>query len=413
MLTAGTRVSFRENYFHQQQHLTVESAKERVLTFPTKSQTGRVTNFSQSRPLPTLTTMTSQLGQDRLNSQSIIIKGKRSLTYEVNMTTEEASALLTLQRSWVSRAAEYRELTKVDRQVLQERFLVFLALEDLLPQFLECRDQLDWSYGTSSNYLSAVIKAAEILRVLLPVEVRIRAKLLNLSAKEEAPVRRTYPATQLHIDQVSYQLRAKGYLQAALAIELAFFLGQRIGDTLLLKMDALDTIVDLISTEYLVVVFVKGKTTRRRQPFCLHVPMGVEAPTANLAASLLKLQQTGLQSQHPSPQSGSQTLRNVFLFGDPLKEAERIKNEMSIVASETGVPLTLLSIRRGGLQVMACSGLSEAALLHHSRHTNVETLHRYLEWGKLAFHAARERFHVAQTTWERSAVLQGTGRVTH
>jgi hypothetical protein len=78
------------------------------------------------------------------------------------------------------------------------------------------------------------------------------------------------------------------------------------------------------------------------------------------------------------------------LFGNLFSAANHIKDALLFCCPS--VAYNLLSIRRGGLQDMAQSGMSTAGLLHHSRHADEATLHRYLEWGKLALNPARERF---------------------
>ena len=54
--------------------------------------------------------------------------------------------------------------------------------------------------------------------------------------------------------------------------------------------------------------------------------------------------------------------------------------------------LSILSVRKGGLQSMAARGASEALLLHHSRHASTDNLMRYLDWGAYSLYSARERF---------------------
>jgi hypothetical protein len=69
--------------------------------------------------------------------------------------------------------------------------------------------------------------------------------------------------------------------------------------------------------------------------------------------------------------------------------------------------LNILSVRRGGLQMMALSGVSTATLLAHSRHRTKEMLEHYLDSGRLALTAVRELFHIKPQMMAAFALVRG------
>lgn len=156
--------------------------------------------------------------------------------------------------------------------------------------------------------------------------------------------------------------------QALVAAELSFFLGQRIGDTLQLLSGACSRL-QLPDLDLLCVLYRRGKTTRRRQPFTVHTPYDMK-----LSRDLLGLQEA--------------TSRGKPLFPDVDRVATKIRDAIHQVAPQC----CLLSLCKEGLQEMAIQGASIEVLLHHSRHSSVEMLDRYLPWGKLNLAAARSRF---------------------
>jgi hypothetical protein len=75
-----------------------------------------------------------------------------------------------------------------------------------------------------------------------------------------------------------------------------------------------------------------------------------------------------------------------FLFLGTLSPTDREETFAKKIKPE----LSILSIRRGGLQRMALLGVSTECLLAHSRHKRRETLERYLDWGRLFLNPAKE-----------------------
>jgi hypothetical protein len=230
---------------------------------------------------------------------------------------------------------------------------------------------MDWDYSTASIYWSQMLKLAEDVGVLVDHTMRVKGRVLNSLARENLPGRPTIPLLVTQLLSVLPLLP----LDLRLAVAVSFLLGQRMGDTLKLQRGSLDTVTDVSSlTTFLCLQYRRGKTTRRKQPFTLHLPQKYA-----IAQELLDLQHSGL------------TGTPLFLdssVGDPEKALQTIRTALHNVDGG----LSVLSIRRGGLQHMAQLGASTATLLHHSRHSKQELLERYLSYGKLLLSPARERF---------------------
>ena len=163
-----------------------------------------------------------------------------------------------------------------------------------------------------------------------------------------------------------------------IAVRLCFSLGQRIGDTLQLTLSNVGSVRDAhTNTEFTTITYKRGKTTRRRDPFTLHLQY-----QSQLAKDLRALVEKGATAPPPW----------TMLFTSDREHASNlIRFELKKVSSE----LCLLSLRRGGLIAMAQDGASLATMMHHSRHASEMMLSRYLNWGQFNFSAAREMMQLA------------------
>jgi hypothetical protein len=78
---------------------------------------------------------------------------------------------------------------------------------------------------------------------------------------------------------------------------------------------------------------------------------------------------------------------NGFLWPMPSAKArEQLGTQVRLLLREVcGDPdLGQRSIRRGALQYLSAQGVPEATMMHFSGHSRVETLRRYLSWGRIA-----------------------------
>lgn len=295
------------------------------------------------------------------------------------LSTEEAAIHLRLLKRWDERPPSIKAATGEEYQQNKRLKLDLVSMASPLEreeEFDRRRDYLDWSYGTASTYWSAMIKATEEVGHPdrhVEYSMRIKAKVLAFLAKEELPDRPTIPLSFQQLLDALVHLHQD--LQAA--VTCSWVLGQRMGDTLKLSIGSLTVVTDLASnTKFLCLLFRRGKTTRRRQPFTLHLPL--DHPAA------IQMQDLYSRCSHLPPTDP--------LFLTQIGEAETALEQIRHALKAVDDSLSILSIRRGGLQQMAQMGLSDAVLLHHSRHAEIGLLHRYLDWGRLALNPARERF---------------------
>jgi hypothetical protein len=290
----------------------------------------------------------------------------------LTLSEEEENLLQHLRAQWQAyhRDPVIRQGSTTQYQELQHRMLCLLVLPEweLVEEFDCRRDQFDWAAPTAAQYWSAMRSAASKVGIRLPLTFAHRGKVLAYLAKEEDEKRPTQAAIAAHITAARVALP----LPLAIALQLAFDLGQRIGDTLHVEAGRVFQTDDpATNTKFVTVMYRRGKTVRRRDPFCLHIP-----PSNHLASELLHI-----ATSTPSSQK--------WLFAPPDGRAAALR---SILTALKGVDqaLGLLSIRRGGLQALAQAGATQETLLHHSRHTTAALLNRYLGWGRLNLHAARE-----------------------
>lgn len=297
----------------------------------------------------------------------------------------EQKHLDEMKAAWAARPPSLWSRTTMEWQNEQFRWLPLLAIAsstDRENTFDEMRDEADWAYTSAAKYWSAANRAAQDLDCKVDMSMRAKLRQLICLSKEESPKCPTVALTVEHYHQLPTLLNEVD----TLACETSFLLGQRIGDTHQLPQEAISTIADKRSgLEFLTVLYRKGKTTRRRQPFTLHLPRNTD-----MAERLL--------------QRSASLQRGELLFGDL---AGSSGDNIRAALTRLNPLYTLLSIRRGGLQDMAQQGVSTGSLLMHSRHASIETLHRYLEWGKLSFDAARERF-AGNLPWNMALHLTAT-----
>ncbi len=307
---------------------------------------------------------------------------------------------------WEARSATWRKVTSEPYQRRQERFLWLIPLppETAILEFDNLVSELDWAYSTASQYFAAFKTARATLSLPPSAELKLHGKLLGFLAKEEDPKRPTIPLSEKLAKEIISDLAGQtGNDHAAAmaeATEVSYTLGQRVGDTLKLETACCSSVVDLcptntqillpvqaatatpaaVSASYLTLTFRKGKTVRRRQPYTLHLPLE-SALAQKILMRVERNRVSGAKELWPFPAHKSMKL---------IRDALLRRGGETWQA--TGCKLSILSIRRGGLQRMSLQGASQGCLLHHSRHTGPMMLDRYMDWGKTNLTAARELF---------------------
>lgn len=299
-----------------------------------------------------------------------------------------------LHARWVHRPAAIKAASSEKWQSEQQKFLFLLAYPQRVREtmFQELICFFSWSYKTALKHWGAVLSAARSLDLPVSSAMVAQSSVLHILSKEEDPRRPTTPARQEEVEAAASALSTLG----AIALRLAFMLGQRMGDVLNLWGPCTSEVHDVVSSRtFLAVRFRAGKTTAATQPYTLHLPaelsLAMELRALDLKAGGRYLfyadeaPSVGLSGRRETPSSKVALLTAIA-------EALRAVNPL----------LRCLSIRRGGLQMMALAGCSTECLLSHSRHKNKENLERYLNWGEVMLGPARERWAVAD-----KALLEG------
>jgi hypothetical protein len=111
---------------------------------------------------------------------------------------------------------------------------------ELIEEFDARRDAYLWSETTFLQHWTAIRSAATTVDLVWPVELKIRSEVLGFLAKENEAKRPTVAATELDIVTTCKALPN----ELAIATTVAFNLGQRIGDVMMLEKSRVGTILD-------------------------------------------------------------------------------------------------------------------------------------------------------------------------
>ena len=134
------------------------------------------------------------------------------------------------------------------------------------------------------------------------------------------------------------------------ALRLSWRTAGRGGDILLLRPHNVS-----VQGEILAVNFVRGKTAKVKGPYTVHTTL----PPQEFLDYLEEAKKSGQQ----------------WLF--PQVKGAHLKNALRVIDPS----LEQRSLRRGAIQALAATGLSDEELLHYSGHSSVQMLRRYLNYG--------------------------------
>lgn len=178
-------------------------------------------------------------------------------------------------------------------------------------------------------------------------------KAVSKEAKQEVPVQAT-PATW---EKVLEAIRKASKVEVRVALLMTWLTCGRGGDVLQLQPDCVE-----VQETGLMVHFRRGKTVKTRGAYPIFTPL----PPQELKEEVLAYLKAAITSKQ----------RWLFpgVKGKDIKEALR----------KADPRLEQRSLRRGAIQELARSNLSDEELLKYSGHTNVQMLRRYLNFGKLS-----------------------------
>lgn len=185
-------------------------------------------------------------------------------------------------------------------------------------------------------------------------------RYLSHQCKEERP-QQPVPASITQVLETVRLFSKEGKSEIAMALLVGWLTASRLG--CILQLNAED--ITFHSDSTISVTFRRGKGVRARGPYTVHC--------TKLPADLLQLIKTYVET------------RRIKLFGRSTT-GTKLKDALRRVSPD----LEQRSIRRGALQAMAQSGVSEETLMRYSGHTRVETLRRYLNWNLVNSKVASE-----------------------
>lgn len=249
------------------------------------------------------------------------------------------------------------------------------ALVDTLHR-LQAQRQWKWSTtlkaaASTQGALSLLpLYRAGVSRIILTRDSVIWSttmRRLGQLCREEKPTQ-PHPATFQQIQQAVDIFRNMNRPDITTALLLGWITASRLGCVLQLHKED----VTFNENHSLSITFRRGKGVKARGPYTVHAP---QVPTCyyNMLKEYCDTRRTLI---FPSN-----------LKGDHLCSALR----------QVATNLEQRSIRRGALQAMARANVSEETLMRFSGHTQVSTLHRYLNWNAVNSKVAKE--------------MQGAGRV--
>lgn len=295
-----------------------------------------------------------------------------------------------IKAKWQSRSAATKESSSASWQYDQLRFIFLLTFPQIEREaiFADLACINDWTQKSQQKYWSAFLAGVKAIGGHVGPGAFAMSSMLHFLANEEKSLNETYPMLPTELEAVCAHLVDEDPA-LELSLRVAYVLGQRLGDIFNLQVEDIGELLDpLTGCTFVYLTFRQTKTSRRTQPYTLHIRKNTPTAArqfvgmsmskeADLATALFKFARE---------RKGQE-----YLFAsvaEKLPLMKKIGASLRLVHAE----LNVLSVRRGGLQVMALSGMSTATLLAHSRHTTEKTLHRYLGWGKLFLGPARERF---------------------
>jgi hypothetical protein len=275
----------------------------------------------------------------------------------------------TMLRQWSRRHPSYQTFSK--HYMASQRRVLFLAEVDPSKRF-EAFETICFKRQlvptTAESYWITWLGVQKALGIT-PSDADQRISKIMKARATAYPVQFPTPASIADIDLLMTTFHAALPSFTAIATA-AFILGQRISDMIQLAVADLH-----VTEEFLMITVRRGKTMMTTQPYTLWLRRN--RYPAEALISIMK---------------SAKTQGRLFLFSEFNLDEERQKVLQRIRDMLTSVndQLELRSLRRGGLQRMAGLGVKLETVLHFSRHSDVSTLLRYLNWGKHATHRQQE-----------------------
>ena len=171
------------------------------------------------------------------------------------------------------------------------------------------------------------------------------------------------------VDDICLGVASSTDLQSRVGLILQFYTAARVGDVAQLHVPDLQ--LDPV-TRHVKVTIRRGKVIARRGPYCVNTYLSSDHYQELEAYIDKRVRELQLFPQAPTLFSYSVT-----------QLASIMRTDLRTASPNSEKPLTTRAIRRGALQTMAKNGVPVETLLTFSGHTNVNTLKRYLNFGRI------------------------------
>ena len=197
-------------------------------------------------------------------------------------------------------------------------------------------------------------------------------KLVMSQLKGQANMAQPSGLAAATVEDINLAISSCHDLRTQAALILQWYLGARVGDILRLRVEN----VYLDSNNALTVRIDQGKVMTKRQPYTVHSYLPPEH--ANFLRTYVRQLMNTVSPDQAQPLFPLKGSNPTFVVPWVLQQ-QRMRTALRL-ASPT---LNTRAIRRGSLQAMAMQGVPPETLMTFSGHTNVETLKRYLDYGRL------------------------------
>ena len=304
-----------------------------------------------------------------------------------------------MEKEKLQKTNEYIEslqgkLTEGRLKVLR-RFARMACLEDTVLEriFETMRQEAKWRWSTASNYAGAIV---ELKKGFMELQKPSRAFKKWVSFIDGQAImekkRIINPMTSEHARQLFILLSKSNVWgekeKTQLLLLFSWVFGQRPSDTAQVSLDDIQK-TSFKQHHFLLLTYRRGKTIKHTGPFTLHVESS--SPLHLLVRKLSKVQKA---------------CGCVFLFTHnvvrdpevPQSERKRITSACLLALRSLSKKLECRSVRRGGLQRLAKSGMSLHKIrTHFSHHKNEKMLRDYLGFGRYCKHQISS--HQKATRW--------------
>lgn len=261
-----------------------------------------------------------------------------------------------------------------------------MAPDALVSWLAALRLQRRWKWSTTARNMAALAGALILLPAYRQTSFSIRLgddptwRMATQAVRKRMLAELPHQPQAASYTDIKKAIATTSCLASRAVLVLAWAFCGRVGDILKLRKDELQLQRLPTGAMHLTATFLRAKTSSARGPYTLHTAID------QLQGSLLE---KWLQT------------RRSWIF-----PREITTSRITTALRQVRPDLECRSIRRGALQTLAASGVSEATVLEFSAHTSVGMLRRYLGWGTVGS-LRKEQMTNAALALAREAAVQG------